>query len=125
MPHQFAAAEKQRELYEGFSEAFLDKDRDEWVKILDEAGVTVSPVYALDELFNDPHFRHRGMVVEVDHPKLGRTKLLNTPFRLSETPAAVRSRPPLWAEHTREVMSTLLGYGDDEIDRMIEDGVVE
>jgi crotonobetainyl-CoA:carnitine CoA-transferase CaiB-like acyl-CoA transferase len=125
VPHQFAEVEKQREVYDGFSEAFLDKDRDEWVKILDEADVTVSPVYALDELFNDPHFRHRGVVVEVDHPKLGRTKLLNTPFRLSETPAEVRRRPPLWAEHTREVMSTLLGCSDDEIDRMMKDGVVE
>ena len=125
VPHQFAAVEKQREMYDGFSEAFLKKDREEWVKMLDEADVAASPVYGLDEVFADPHFRHRGVVVEVDHPKLGKTRLLNTPFRLSETPAEVRSRPPLWAEHTREVLSTLLGYGDDEIDRMIAGGVVE
>jgi crotonobetainyl-CoA:carnitine CoA-transferase CaiB-like acyl-CoA transferase len=125
VPHQFAAVEKQSEMYDGFSEAFLDKDRDEWVKILEEADVTASPVYGLDEVFADPHFRHRGMVVEVDHPKLGKTKLLNTPFKLSETPAEVRSRPPLWAEHTREVLGTLLGYSDDEIDRMMRDEVVE
>ncbi len=123
--HQFDAVEKQREMYEGFSRAFLEKDRDEWVGILDEADVTVSPVHGLDEVLADPHFKHRGVVVEVDHPKLGRIGLLNTPFRLSETPAEISSRPPLWAEHTREILATLLGYSDDDIDRMIEDGVVE
>ena len=125
IPQHFSAIEKQREMYEGLSQAFLEKDRDEWVKMLNEADVAVSPVYGLDELFDDPHFRHRGVVVEVDHPKLGRTKLLNTPFRLSETPAEVRSRPPLWAEHTREVLANLLGYSADEIDHMMKNGVVE
>ncbi len=125
IPYQFDMSEKQREMYEAFCQAFLEKDRDEWVKILNEADVTASPVYGLDEVFDDPHFRHRGVVVEVDHPKLGKTKLLNTPFKLSETPAEVRSRPPLWAEHTREVMGTLLGYSDDEIDQMMKDEVVE
>jgi crotonobetainyl-CoA:carnitine CoA-transferase CaiB-like acyl-CoA transferase len=123
--HQFDSVEKQKEMYEAFSRAFLEKDRDEWVGILDEADVTVSPVHGLDAVLADPHFKHRGVVVEVDHPKLGRIGLLNTPFRLSETPAEISSRPPLWAEHTREILATLLGYSDDDIDRMIEDGVVE
>jgi crotonobetainyl-CoA:carnitine CoA-transferase CaiB-like acyl-CoA transferase len=52
-------------------------------------------------------------------------KLLNTPFKLSDTPAAVRTRPPLWAEHTREVLSELLGYSKRKIDRLLKEEVIE
>jgi crotonobetainyl-CoA:carnitine CoA-transferase CaiB-like acyl-CoA transferase len=61
----------------------------------------------------------------MEHPKLGKVKLLNTPFKLSDTPAAVRIRPPLWAEHTREVLSELLGYSKRKIDRLLKEEVVE
>ena len=125
IPHQFDSIEKQREMYEAFSGVFEGKDRDEWIKLLDEVDVTVSPVYEYEEMFEDPHFKHRRVVVEVEHPTLGRIKLLNTPFKLSGTPAKVRSRPPLWAEHTREILSGLLGYSDGEIDRLIGEEIVE
>jgi crotonobetainyl-CoA:carnitine CoA-transferase CaiB-like acyl-CoA transferase len=76
-------------------------------------------------MFSDPHFRHRKITAEVEHPKLGKIRVLNTPFKFSETPAEVRSSPPLWGEHTREVLSDLLGYADDEIDRLFQEGVIE
>jgi len=63
--------------------------------------------------------------VEVEHPKLGKIKLLNTPFKLSGTPAEVRSRPPLWAENTREILGTLLGFSDEELDRMCQEEIIE
>ncbi len=123
--HHYDAGEKQREMYEAFSEAFATKDRDEWVRLLDEIGVGVGPVYDFEEMFADPHFVHRGITVPVDHPKLGRINVLNTPFRFSETPAEVRSSPPLRGQHTAEVMSSILGYGDREIERFMQEGVVE
>ena len=66
-----------------------------------------------------------GVLVEVEHPKLGRIEVLNTPFRFSETPARVSLRPPLWAEHTREVLSSMLGYSEEDLDQLIREEVIE
>ncbi|MEE8469944.1 MAG: CaiB/BaiF CoA-transferase family protein [Dehalococcoidia bacterium] len=125
IPHEFDAIDKQREMYNAFSEVFATKDRDEWVKLLDEIDVGVGPVYDFEELFSDPHFKHRKVVVEVEHPKLGKLKLLNTPFKFSETPAEIRTRPPLRAEHTREVLTELLGYSDEKLDQLVQEEVIE
>jgi crotonobetainyl-CoA:carnitine CoA-transferase CaiB-like acyl-CoA transferase len=125
LPHQFEPVEKQKEMYSGFSDVFATRNRDEWLRLLDEADISASPVYGFDELFADPHFAHRKVVVEVEHPKLGRIKLLNTPFKFSGTPAEVKASPPLWGEHTREMLRDILKYTDDQIDRLRREGVVE
>jgi len=76
-------------------------------------------------MFADPHFVHRGITAPVDHPKLGRVNVLNTPFKFSGTPARVRSSSPLRGEHTTEVLSQILDYGDAEIACLRREGVVE
>lgn len=125
IPAQFGPIEKQKEMYQALSEVFATRDRDEWIELMDEADVCVGPVYTFEEMFSDPHFKHRKVVVEVEHPKLGKIKLLNTPFKFSETPAEVRTRPPLWAEHTREVLSSLLGYSEEKLDILLQEEVIE
>ena len=125
IPAQYGSSEQQEEMYDALAEAFATKDRDEWLRLMDEADICAGPVYTFEEMFSDPHFIHRKAVVEVEHPKLGKIKLLNTPFKLSETPAEVRTRPPLWAEHTREVLGDLLGYSEEKLDLLLQDGVIE
>ncbi|MFC2059047.1 CoA transferase [Chloroflexota bacterium] len=125
IPEHLAPAEKQREMYYALSEVFATKDRDEWVKLLDEADVCVSQVCTLEETFSDPQIEHRKLVVEVEHPKLGKIKVLNTPFRFSDTPAEVRTPPALYAEHTREILGTILGYSEGELDLLRNEEVIE
>jgi len=125
IPHQFDDVDKQKEIYQAFSEVFATRDREEWVKLLDKADISVGPVYNFEEIFSDPHFVHRKVLAEVKHPKLGKIKVLNTPFKFSETPAEVRASPPLWGEHTREVLSDLLGYKKAQIDHLLKEGVIE
>lgn len=125
IPHQFDDVDKQEEIYQALSEAFAQRDRDEWMRVLDEADIGIGPVYNFEEIFSDPHFRHRKVLVEVEHPKLGKIKVLNTPFRFSETPAGVRASPPLWGEHTREILRDMLGYKKAQIDRLLKEGVIE
>jgi formyl-CoA transferase len=95
------------------------------LKLLSDINVSVSPVYDFTEMFTDPHFKHRGITVQVDHPKLGKISMLNTPFKFSGTPAVVENSPPLWGEHTREVLSTVLCYNDRDIDKLIQEDVVQ
>jgi crotonobetainyl-CoA:carnitine CoA-transferase CaiB-like acyl-CoA transferase len=125
IPHQFDDVDKQKEMYQALSGFFATKDRDEWVKLLDEADIGVGPVYNFEEIFSDPHFKHRKVLVEIQHPKLGKIKMLNTPFKFSETPAEVRTRPPLWGEHSREILSKVLGYSKAQIDRLLREKVIE
>jgi len=125
VPHQFDPVDKQKEMYDALSEVFATRERDEWVRLLNEADISAAPVYGFDELFTDPHFSYRNVLVEVEHPKRGRIRLLNTPFRFSATPAEVRTRPPLWGEHTREVLGDVLGYTEEQLHSLFAEGVIE
>jgi len=122
---QFEPIEKQQEIYEVLCQIFATRDRDEWMRLLDDADVAGAPVYSVDEVFSDPHVKHHGLVVEVDHPKIGKVSLLNNPFRLSDTPSVPRTRPPLYGENTHEILRSIIGADDEEIKGLSEDGVIE
>ncbi|PIW40497.1 MAG: CoA transferase, partial [Chloroflexi bacterium CG15_BIG_FIL_POST_REV_8_21_14_020_46_15] len=104
-------------------QAFLTKTRDEWFELLTEKDIPVGKVYTLDEVFSDPQVIHRQMVIEVEHPTLGKVRQLGIVPRLSDTPGKVRSLSPLLGEHTDEVLASL-GYRKGEIDKLRKEGVV-
>ena len=68
-------------------------------------------------MFCDPHFKRHNAVVEMDYTKAGKIKLLNTPFKFSETPAEVRMRLLLSGENTEEILKELLCNTDLDIER--------
>jgi crotonobetainyl-CoA:carnitine CoA-transferase CaiB-like acyl-CoA transferase len=94
---------------------FNEKPREEWIAILEGLGVPVAPVYSIDEIFADPQVNHRGLMMEVPHPELGRVKQVAPAIRLSETPCVVESPPPLLGEHTDEVLREIAKYTESEI----------
>lgn len=112
------------ELIPVLEEIFPTRDADDWLAEMAEAGIPSGPINTVDRAINHRQIQHRGMVVEVPHPTIGSLKLIGPPFILSETPAAVRSHPPLLGEHTDEVLRELLGYSDEDIAALHEDGVV-
>ncbi len=91
---------------------------------LGAAGVPAGRINTLDRVLSDPQVLHRQMVVEVEHPKAGRLKLLGVPYKFGETPAAVKSAPPLLGQHTDEVLRGLLGYSDETIAQLRAAGAV-
>ncbi len=82
---------------------FVGEDADHWLTILRSAQIPCGPINALDEALNDPQVKHRGMIVEFEHPE-GMFKSLGSPLHLSGTPVTYRRRPPLLGEHTEEVL---------------------
>lgn len=110
-------------LYEELREIFRTKTRDEWFELLSKADVPVGKIQDIDEVFSDPHVRHRQMVIEVDHPQYGKVKQIGFPVKLSDTPWEVRIPVALMGEHTGEVLSEL-GCSEDEINKLREEGVV-
>ena len=125
IPHHFAPVEKQVEMYRSFSEAFATRDRDEWITLLAEADVAAAPVYDIVEAQADAHFQHRGLVVEVEHPKKGTVRLLRSPFSFSDTPVRPRARPPLYAENTVEILRELAHVDEQEIEGLRAEGIIE
>jgi crotonobetainyl-CoA:carnitine CoA-transferase CaiB-like acyl-CoA transferase len=105
----------------------------EWVKAqpsakaciasLDAAEVPCALVQRIDEVLADPQTIARNMVVEQEHPVLGKVKLANLPFRFSDCDATPRTAAPLLGQHNRDI-ATALGYSPAEIDAMLADSVL-
>ncbi|TDE11830.1 CoA transferase [Jiangella asiatica] len=100
-----------------------DRDADEWVRLILDAGVPAGPILDYGQVFDDPHTHARDMVVEIEHPVEGLLRGLGIPVKLSDTPGAVQRPAPLLGEHTDEVLRGL-GYSDADVARLRENGVV-
>jgi crotonobetainyl-CoA:carnitine CoA-transferase CaiB-like acyl-CoA transferase len=81
-----------------------------------------APVNTFEKTFSDPQVTHTEMVVEVDSP-IGPLRLIGVPWKLSRTPATVRSAPPLHSQHLYDILE-LAGYGPDEVAALVESGAV-
>ncbi len=88
---------------------------DELVKLMDAADVPVAPVNTRSSMIEDPHIRHRGLLVESVHPVVGRIRQVRPPARYSKTPSSIRRHAPSSGEHTDEVLRDLLGRTDEQI----------
>ena len=124
LPDPVAARRKEREIVGSLTGIFLSKTRAEWLPILMKADTCVSPVNEIDELFDDPQIIARKMVVEVDHPTLGKVKQVGIPFKMSETQPELRSMAPLTGQNTEEILLEL-GYTKANIKKMKDAGLVK
>jgi formyl-CoA transferase/CoA:oxalate CoA-transferase len=104
--------------------AIAGRRRDEWIGVLRAAGVPTGAVRTIDEALADPQIAARDMVARVTHPTIGALDVLGIPVKLSETPGAVRSAPPLLGQHTRAVLKADVGLDDEAIERLRLAGVV-
>ena len=97
-------------------EILKQKSSGEWVDAFNAAGVPCGPIYAINEVFEDPQVRHLGMARDVASPTLGRDiALINQPIMMSRTPTAMASHPPDPGEQSDEILGEL-GLSAAEID---------
>ena len=89
--------------------------------VANKAGVPCGPVNSVRDIVEDANTRHRNMLVEFEHPVAGDVKTAGNPIRLSETPCSQHRRAPLLGEDTEDVLSGLLGYSPEEVDRLREE----
>lgn len=101
-----------------------ERTTDEVTRLLQAAGVPAGPVHNVEELTNDPHLRARDQFKEITHPEVGTTLAPGLPINLSAVPNLRYESAPLIGEHNQYVFSDLLGLDNNEIDRLIEEGVI-
>jgi crotonobetainyl-CoA:carnitine CoA-transferase CaiB-like acyl-CoA transferase len=95
----------------------------ECTSALDAADVPGAPVQNIDAVLADPQVHARNMIVEQEHPVLGKVRLANIPFKFSDCDVTPRSVAPLMGQHNREIAAKL-GFSAPEIDAMERDGVL-
>jgi crotonobetainyl-CoA:carnitine CoA-transferase CaiB-like acyl-CoA transferase len=88
-----------------------------WLDALTDAGVPCGEVRDMAEAFSDPGLAAREMVVEIDHPTVGKVRLPGIPFKLAGTPGSIRRPPPTAGEHTDELLAWL-GYGAEQVEAL-------
>ena len=96
----------------------------DWVAALEAAGVPCGPINDLAQVFADPQVRHRGLRLEAAHPVAGTVPMVASPIHLSETPVQSDIAPPTLGQHTREVLTELLGMGEAELEALRARGVI-
>ena len=105
---------------------------EQWAKTLDKLevmrklnayDVPCGPILDMREIAAEQALRETGTVVEVDHPKRGKFLTVGNPIKLSDSPTEVKPSPSL-GEHTGEILNSILGLDDDEIEEARKEGAV-
>ena len=102
---------------------FATRTREDALRLMRDANVTVGPVYSIADAMVDPHFREREIIVAVEDGELGRVPMHNIVPRLSETPGAWRRPAPLLGEQTDAILAEV-GFTPEMIAQLRKQGAV-
>ena len=121
-PHR---AEHREEITAIVQDWFSKYPAAEALKILDENGVPVSPIYSIADIFQDPQYRARENLVQVEHPILGKVTMPGIIPKFSKTPGEIRfPGPARVGEHNLEIYQGELGLSPEELESLRAEGVI-
>jgi formyl-CoA transferase len=100
------------------------RTRDEWLKLLDAAGVPCGAIRTVAEVCDGDLLKGRQMIAEMPHPSAGTVRAIKNAVHFSENALDGYVAPPRLGEHTREVLEGLLGLSAKEIDELEKGGVL-
>lgn len=120
-----ARGQYQDELDAIISDWTAERDSQDVDRLLNEAGVVCGPIYTIADIYNDPHFRAREMIIEMHDPELGPLAAPGIVPKLSHTPGKAEWTGS-WelGAHNREVYVDLLGLDETELDELRAAGVI-
>ncbi|HJF31931.1 MAG TPA: CoA transferase [Sporosarcina psychrophila] len=112
---------------------FIDATIEEWTKqhslkevqrILDEVSVPVGPIYGIQEIVEDEHYKARDMLCEVELPNGGKVLVPGIVPKLSGTPGGIEWNGPTLGEHNEEIYTEFMNFSIEDFKRLKEQGVV-
>jgi formyl-CoA transferase len=105
-------------------EWFGSLDYNDLKEIVDREGVSVSLVYSIEDIFNDPHYAARENIVEMPHPTLGSIAMPGIVPKFSETPGEIKWIGPKLGEHNHEIYSELIGLTESQLEELKIKGII-
>jgi crotonobetainyl-CoA:carnitine CoA-transferase CaiB-like acyl-CoA transferase len=115
--------EHRQELMPIMEKVFASKAYADWEKRLRENELKYGPILSPTDVITDPQALANDFFTEVDHPDIGRVKLINNPNYFYPDAASIKSPAPLLGQHNEEVLSGL-GYSTNEISQLRNDKVI-
>ncbi len=100
---------------------FRTRSTAEWIERLEAEDQVCSPVQSHHEVGADPVALDNGYIVPLDHPRIGRGKVVGSPFEFNGRPTPTDAVEPRLGEHTREVLAEA-GLGAQEIEALLKSG---
>jgi crotonobetainyl-CoA:carnitine CoA-transferase CaiB-like acyl-CoA transferase len=119
-----ARVEHRDRLVPQVAEIMRTRSSEQWLDALNGAGIPCGPINDIEQVFDDPQVRFRGLQMQLDHPSAGSVASVANPIRLSRTPVEYRSAPPLLGQHTDAVLARVLQLGAAHIEALRGDGVI-
>lgn len=98
--------------------------REEALKILNANHILAAPVLSVEQALDQPQFRERGFIRQVEHPVIGDVQIPISPLRFSESPTDITSPAPLIGEHNASVLTAYLGYTTEQVEELTRDGIL-
>ena len=111
-------------LGEIIAEWFKGRTAAEAAETLLAAGLPVGPVQNAKEIYECRHVEARHTLIDVPDPVLGSARLVGPPFKLSADPEPLVRAAPRLGEHTAEILRERLGYSEEKVTALYEEGVV-
>lgn len=90
----------------------------EWLESMEANGIPSGPINNYKQVFEDPQVQYRGLWAQIPHPDGGMTPTIASPLRLSETPVQYRMAAPMLGQHTQEILRTVLGKNENDIQQL-------
>lgn len=115
--------DKLNAIFERIEQWTMTKTKFEVMDICNPHDIPVGPILSMKEISEDEGLFATGTMVRVDHPERGEYLSVGCPIKLSDSSVEV-TRSPLLGEHTTEILSDVLGYSGDELNRVIASGAV-
>lgn len=118
-----ARSENRDKLNALINEHTRKKTSAEWIELLNAAGVPCGEINNIQEVFESPQIKHLGMAKDIVSHERGPTQLVGQPVTLSRTDSSIKHPPPMYSQHTDEILADL-GYSADDIAKLHADGTV-
>ena len=106
------------------AEKFMTKTAEEWQKMFDEVGIPSGPINTVDKVVANEQVIAREMILEVEHPVAGTTRIPGIPTKLSRTPGEIRMAAPVLGAETEKILSEYLGLTSDQVAELREKKVI-
>jgi len=115
---------RREELFRILDEAFIRHPWSYWQQRMRAASIPCGEVRSVGEALRSAEARERKLVSRLEHPELGWLPNISLPFRFSRTPIDDPSPAPRIGEHSRDILTGVLGYAEDDVNALLGTGVV-